>query len=176
MDGQGTRAATRAQPVADVLTFHGERTRCATLVWRPLALGHEQSVRDSDRRDVQHRAEVQCEARAARVVATGCVDEQDVRQLAESSDRSLEEWAFTQGEQARLVRGACLAFDHRGCGNLAAAKEGSAGPSGVAGLAGTVRFPACEADEAAADRELSRRRPRRRLRPCESFLLADELL
>ena len=81
MDGQWTRARAGSQPVADELALEQERAAGAALVCRPLAFGLERAVGDADGRDVEHRAEVEGQAGAARVVAAGGVDQEDVRRL-----------------------------------------------------------------------------------------------
>jgi hypothetical protein len=60
--------------VADQLAVDEERAAGAALVRWPLALGNERAMRDADRREVQHRAEVERETGAARMVAAGRID------------------------------------------------------------------------------------------------------
>jgi protein-L-isoaspartate(D-aspartate) O-methyltransferase len=146
------RVLAGAEPVADELALEEERTACAALVLRPIALGGERAMRDADGRDVEDGAEVERDARTARMVAARGVDEKDVRLRAERSHRRLEQRALAKREQARLVRQASLAFD-----NGAFATDGGRGPREVTGLAGAG--PALgEADEAPAARPPARRR------------------
>jgi hypothetical protein len=74
VQGQRARARTGAEPVADQLAVDEERAAGAALVRWPLALGNERAMRDADRREVQHRAEVERETGAARMVAAGRID------------------------------------------------------------------------------------------------------
>jgi hypothetical protein len=61
------------------------------LVGRPRAVCDEQAVGNPDRRGVEDGAEVERETRAARMIATGRIHEQDVRLLGETFDRLLKE-------------------------------------------------------------------------------------
>jgi hypothetical protein len=109
-------------------------------------------VGDTDRRDIQQRAEVEREAGAAWVVAAGGVDEQDVRRSREPAHRRLQQGPLAEREQARLVRRARLARHHR---RRATRTRGRPCPlAGAAPAAAAAR----EADEDAAD-------PRARLEP-----------
>jgi hypothetical protein len=94
VDGERARALARAEPVADELALEQQRAPRAAFVRRPLALGCERTVRDADGREIQHGTEMKGEARGARVVAAGGVDEEHVRLLRESAHRGLEQRAF----------------------------------------------------------------------------------
>jgi hypothetical protein len=130
VNGERTRALARAEPVADDLAFEDERASRASDVRRPGALGCQRTVRDADCREIQHGTEMKGEARTARVIPAGCIDEKDVRWLRESAQRGLEERTLAEREQAGLVRGAGSA---RHDDALAAVARG--GPRRVAGVA-----------------------------------------
>ena len=63
-------------------------------------------MRDTDRRDVQHCPKMEGEPCSSRVVATGRIDEEDVRDNRHGTDRGLELRALTECQQAGLVRSA----------------------------------------------------------------------
>src|SRR5919108_5800337 len=98
MDGEWARACSRSQPVADELALEMQRAAGPSFVCRPLALGDERAVGDADRREVEHRAEVEGEARAARVVAARGVDQEHIGRLRECAHCRFEESAFAKGE------------------------------------------------------------------------------
>jgi hypothetical protein len=104
VDGQRARACAGAQPVADELALEEERAAGAWFVHGPLALGDEWAVRDADRWEVQHRAEVEGEAGAAGVVSGGGVDQEDIRLRGEGSHGGFEQSSLSKGQQSWLVR------------------------------------------------------------------------
>ena len=73
---------------------------------RPLALGGERAVRDTDRRELEHCAEVEREAGSARMVAAGRVDQEHIRPLRQRANGGFQECALAESKQARLVRAA----------------------------------------------------------------------
>src|SRR6266536_5095114 len=83
----------------------GQRAAGAALVWRPVALCHERPVRDANSCEIEHRAEVDGKAGAAWMVTAGGIDENNVRRLRKRPNCRLEQRAFPEREQARLVRG-----------------------------------------------------------------------
>ena len=171
MDGQRACASPRPQPVADEFIAEPERTAGAALLGRPLALGDERAVGDADGRELEHRAELEREACSARrMVAPGRVDQKHVRQLWQGANGGFKECALAEGEQARLVRRACTACQHR-----RAPADARGCPRPVADLAGAA-FPAGEADEDAADLHVRRAPPRCRSERGQPRLLLDQLL
>jgi hypothetical protein len=54
-------------------------------------------VGDADGWEVEDGAEVEGEAGAARVVAAGAVDEEDVRRVLEGARRGFQQGAFAKG-------------------------------------------------------------------------------
>jgi hypothetical protein len=111
------------------------------------------------------------QAGAARMVAAGCVDQQDVRQLRKVPNRSFEQRPLAQGEQTRLVRCAPRSRDNRAL----AAHDSGAGPAEIPRGASPARS-AREADEAAADRELAAGHKERRRRTRQLLLFPDQLV
>ena len=132
-----------------------ERRVRAALLRRQRAVGDERAVRDADRRQAEHVAEVEGEAGAPRMVAAGGVDDQHVRAVGEAVDRVLQRRAGAQREQAGLVGAAGLVLDRHDLRLLAGLQQRRGGPRGVArvALAGLVGG---EADEAAGDAQIGR--------------------
>jgi hypothetical protein len=97
-------AGARAQPVADELVIEQQRTAGAALVGRPFAVREEWAMCDTDRREIEDRAEMDGYAGAARVVAAARVDEEHVRDLAQRPDSRLEQPAFAERQQSWLIR------------------------------------------------------------------------
>lgn len=62
------------------------------LVGRALALGDERTVRDADRRELEHGAELKREAGSARVVLAGRVDQENVGQLRQRGNLRVSRW------------------------------------------------------------------------------------
>jgi len=104
------------------------------------------------------------------MVAPGRVDQKHVRQLWQGANGGFEECALAEGEQARLVRRACTACQHR-----RAPADARGCPRPVADLAGAA-LPAGEADEDAADLHVRRESPRCRSERGQPRLLLDQLL
>jgi hypothetical protein len=156
--------------VTNELVVEEERAPGASLVRRPCALGDERAVRHADGRHVQHRTEVQREARPARMVAPGRVDEEHLRRFRERADRGLQQGSFAESQQARLV-GSGGAAGH-GDGLAARARScprpvsGAAGPAAAAG----------EADEDRAEPRAGLEPPQQGVERGQAQLLLDELL
>jgi hypothetical protein len=127
-------------------------------------------VRDADCREIQHGTEVDGETCPARVVAAGCIDEEDVRWLRESADRGFEERALAESQQAGLVRSAGSARH-----DDAVAADARRGPRQVAFVA-RAAAAAGEADEDGADPRIGREAPRRWPKCRQPRLLGDQLL
>jgi hypothetical protein len=104
------------------------------------------------------------------MVAPGRVDQKHVRQLWQGANGGFKECAFAEGEQARLVRRACTARQHR-----RAPADARGCPRPVADTTGAA-FPAGEADEDAADLHVRRESPRCRSERGQPRLLLDQLL
>jgi hypothetical protein len=98
VDGEGTRARSGSKPAADGLSFEHQRAAGAGLVRRPLAAGLERTMSDTDSREVEDCTELEGEAGAARVVATGRIHEQDVRWLRESAHGGLEQGTLPESK------------------------------------------------------------------------------
>ena len=156
MNGERARSGASSEPVPDLLSVEEQRAARTALVRRQLARGAERSVRDADRRQIQHGTEVQGEAGATRVVAPRAVDEQHVRRLCQRAYRGLEQRTLAQGEQTRVVR---RARRPRHDDNLVA--DGRRSPGSVAGVARTAAA-ADEANEDGADPRSRTEPPRRR--------------
>jgi len=127
-------------------------------------------VGDADGRDVEHRAEVEGQPGAARVVAAGGVDEKEIRRLGKCTDGSFEQRAFAQRQQSRFVGGSGVAWDD---GRLLTDAGGR--PCLVAFMP-SAALPAWEADEDAADARVRLRQPGLRHERGQEQLLLDELL
>ena len=170
VDGEGTPARPRPQPEADEFAAEQERIASAALIGRPIALGDERAVRDADGRELEHGAELECEACSARMVAAGRVDQQYVRRLRQRANRGFQECALAEPEQARLVRCARMTWHHR-----RASIDPRGCPRRIARLA-RAPFPAGEADEDAADLGLQLESPPLRPKRSQPQLLLDQLL
>ena len=118
------------------------------------------AVRDADRWQVEDRAELQCQARSARMVAAGRVHEERVRALRQRADSRLEHWSLAQRKQSRLVRVARHAGDHGVGDEASAAADRGTGPSRLA-LASWSRPAAFEADKASCRSNVFTHRPPR---------------
>jgi hypothetical protein len=108
MNGERARACPRSQPIADEFAAEPKRTPGTALVGRPLAPGDERAVGDANSREVEDRSELERKAGAARMVAAGRVDENDIRQLWQRTNGGFHERTLAEGEQARPVRRSCL--------------------------------------------------------------------
>src|SRR5215207_1144502 len=170
MDRERPRPPPSAEPVADELAVEEERAAGAALVTRPDAFCHERAVRHAYRRQVEDRAEVECEAGSTRMIAAACVDDKDVRRHGERAHGALEQRTLAKGEKPRLVRRASLAGD-----DDCVAADGGARPGSVPGVS-RPSSTASEADEAAADSRLQLEPPQGRVEPREPLLLFDQLL
>lgn len=127
-------------------------------------------MRNADRRDVQHRTEVQREARSALMVTAGRINEQHVRWLPDSSDYRLQQGSLTESEQARLVWSAGAALHDDGLTTGAHRR-----PSGISSAARPAATPD-EADEDRADPRAGREPPRHGAERGQAHLLPDQLL
>jgi protein-L-isoaspartate(D-aspartate) O-methyltransferase len=170
VDGQRTDAGPRAQPESNERSSEEQRRARALLAGRPGAVRDERAVGDADRRQVEHRSEVEREACAPRMVAPRAVDKQHIRGEFEGENGCGERRPFAEREQSRLVRRAGFGFHHdrflRGrCG----------APERVTGGTGAV-LPTDGADEAAADQRVCAGLPRRRGGLGELQLMLDELV
>jgi hypothetical protein len=127
-------------------------------------------VGDADRRDVQHRTEVEGEAGSAGMVSAGCVDQQHIRRSREGSHGGFEQWSLSEGQQARLV---CCAGTARHHERLL--PDTGRCPRRVASVARAAAASG-EADEDAADPSAWLEAPRRKLERGQAQLLLDQLL
>src|SRR5829696_9814918 len=149
MDRDWPGAWAGSQPARDDVAVDQERCGIATRVAGLRSFAEERSVGNADRRDIQHKAEVEGEAGTPWVVAAGRVEEQHARALGERLHGALEAPALAQREQARRVRRARRTGDDGGCGFPAAQHDGS-GPRRVAAVAGP-RLAARKAHPGGAD-------------------------
>jgi hypothetical protein len=94
VDGKWTHASARSEPAADELAVEQQRGSRASLGFGPMTLSDEWAVRDSDGRDVEHRAEVESEAGPAWMVSAGGVDKKDVKRLGKRADSGLQQLAL----------------------------------------------------------------------------------
>lgn len=141
----------------------------AALVDWPPALRDERTVRYAHGRELEHRPELERQARSTRMITAGCIDEQHVRQLRQRAKGGLQECALAESKQAWLVRRTRIT------GHQCRASVDARGrPSRIARVA-RAALPAGEADEDAADPRPRPEAPRRRPERGEPCLLLDQL-
>ncbi len=124
---------------------------------------------DADRRQIEHRTEVQGEPGAPGMVTAGGVHEQYVGRLRQRPHRLLQQRSFAQREQPGLVRRAGPSLDRR---HLLAVGGGC--PAAIARVPRAV-LSARKAHEAAADAAGRRGRPGVERLGGEAHLLVDKL-
>jgi endonuclease-8 len=173
VDGERPNAGAGSQPVADELAVEDERASGTAFVRRPLPRSGERAVGDADGGQIEDGAEVDRQAGAARMVATGGVDDQDARPLRQGPNGRFEQRPLAEGEQARLVGGSCRSGDDRRLG-AAAGEQRRRRPARVAGRPGTALAPR-KADEATGRHGLGGRVPGWRPRCRELELRRPEL-
>lgn len=133
-------------------------------------------MRDADGGKLEHRTQVEREARPAGMVPAGRVHEEDVRPLGQGPDGRLEQCSLTECEQssrvapARRPRHVCRG-DER-----ASTDEGGRRPARLAGSSRARGAAASEADEAAADERLADGSPAVRRQAPELLLARDQVL
>jgi hypothetical protein len=98
MDGERTRACTGSKPVADDFPFEPERTACMALVVGPAPLGDQRTVRHAHGWQIEDRAEVNGQTGSPGMVASGRIDEQNLRRSGEPADCGGEQRSFPQRE------------------------------------------------------------------------------
>jgi hypothetical protein len=96
MHDQRTSAGFGAQPAGNHLVTDPQQTRFAAPIGRPVAVGEEGTVGDSDGRYVESRTQVQRQTRPSRMVATSAIDEYDVGRGREPLDRLCRQSAHAQ--------------------------------------------------------------------------------
>jgi hypothetical protein len=79
----------RAQPASDDLVDDPDRAGSASTVLGPLAHAHQGTMRHAHSRDRERSAQLDSQAGSPRVVSAGAVNEQDIGQLRQSSNRIL---------------------------------------------------------------------------------------
>jgi hypothetical protein len=110
------------------------------------------------------------------MVAAGGVHEQHIRLTAERAHGGLEDWAFAQRKQPRLVCGTSLADGNGTRDDVPAPNQRRSCPARVAG-GPTTRLSAWEADEAARrGKRLGAWRPQRGRSARQGLLLENEFV
>ena len=130
----------------------------------------------ADGGNVENRSQMESKTGPARVISTRGVDEEDGRDLGQQPDGRLEERAFSQCQEPRLVASSAgTAGDGCSCWAVRA-DQGRARPSRVARRSDTPA--ACrEADETASHREGELRKPPGiGLFACQRELLSHQVL
>jgi SOS-response transcriptional repressor LexA len=128
---------------------HQQRGRGTALVGRPGPFGDQRPGGHPHRWQPEHRPEMERQAGAAGMVASGGVDHQHVRGDRQGADGLLEQGAFPEGEQGRQIGPAGGPADTRPGQQAAAVSDGCAGEASV--TCGTSSLDRLEADEAGAD-------------------------
>ncbi len=118
----------RAQPVRDTATIEAERRACFTSRLWLRAGCHERSTSHADRREVDHRAEMQGKPGASWMIETRCVDEQDVGTLVQRLDCGSEYRAFPTSKQSWRVGVRYSPFDDGLCDDVIGAPWSRIGP------------------------------------------------
>jgi hypothetical protein len=136
-------------PAADHLATQQQRGRGSALVDRPGALGDQRPGGHPDRGQPKDGPEVEREAGAAGMVASGRVDHQHLRGDRQGAHGLLEQRPFPEGEQGRQVRPAGGPADAHPSQQATALSHRSPDKPPVTG--GISSLDPLEADEAGAD-------------------------
>jgi len=168
IDRERAPAPAGTEPGADDVFLEQQRRVRGPVLRGPLPVGEQRPVRDADRGHPEHRAEVEREAGAARMVACGRVHEQHVREAGQPPHGGLEQRALAQCQQGGLVGRRGTAGVHHDV-----VVQRRRRPGRVAARARAAQ-PARKAHEAAADAGGARRPQARRVSGGESFLFRDQ--
>jgi hypothetical protein len=156
MDHHRPGARPGPNPAADHLATQQQPSRGSALIGRPGALGEQRPGGHPDRGQPKHGAKVEGKAGAARMVAAGGVDQQDLGGERQGTHGLLEQRPFAEGEQGRQIRPTGGPTDGHPGQQAAAVGDRCPGEPSVTG--GTGPLDAFEADEAGADPQHGRRR------------------